>query len=99
MRRTASSVSPETSTARITAVCLNHGCVTLRMTAVTAAMKKTVRSSFLPGSSQPPSLGALSVASYWSSPSVAPANSTHCACLNAGKKQIRSLSERCVNKL
>lgn len=59
--------------------------MTLRTTAVTAAMRRVVPSLFPPESSPRLSSVASSVASYWSSPSAAPANSTHCACLNAGE--------------
>ncbi len=48
-------------------------------------MRRVVLSSFPPESSPRQSSAASSVASYWSLPLAAPANSTHCACLNAGE--------------
>lgn len=70
---------------RITAVCLSRGFATLRTTVATAVMRRVVPSSFPPESSPPPSSAASSAASCWSSPSAAPANSTRCACSNAGE--------------
>lgn len=66
-------------------MCSSRGCATLRMTAATAATKRAAPSSSPPESSPPPSSAASSVASYWSSPSAAPASSTRCACSNAGE--------------
>lgn len=56
-----------------------------KTTVAMAAMRKAVPSLSPPGLSRQPSSAAWSVASCWSSPSAAPANSTRCACSNAGE--------------
>lgn len=84
---------------RIIAACSSRGFATHRMTVGTAATRRAVPSSFPPESSQQPSSAAWSAGSCWSLPSAVPANSTRCACLNAGEGFTRFKASHFLNLL